>query len=409
MMSLVGLQTRPGEPANYPLEWLRDGAYGIVGLVRAGRLDVARELLPSFIEQDYFGGFGAEGDAPGFGIWTLSEVTRAARDPEFERTLYPHVYRKAELIGQLMKTQGAFLSEPVGNIVPGRRHRGDVNVVADPMQDGLIMGRMDWGRPALYISAISYLGLTRAIEMARAAGDEQTVARWSRWAGKLQKAWQEAYEKLRFTNERVFISGMHPSFVAGTKREMFAADLAGLWKSQVNEQGELKEATQWTYFLAAQIHQRVLLGQREMAWQGLEYLFKHQSSPGLYTWWEGNGEENSYGKWEQVRGWFKPDSVTPHYWTAAEVLLSQLSILAHNDESSDEVVWVIGAGVPTAWLGKPFSVANVGTARGRVDYTWDGKTLSVRIDGPRGKVQAGSAFPAGSLQVEFVEPIAHAP
>ena len=35
---LVGDETRPGDPLNYPLPWLRDGAYVVVALARAGRL-----------------------------------------------------------------------------------------------------------------------------------------------------------------------------------------------------------------------------------------------------------------------------------------------------------------------------------------------------------------------------------
>src|ERR1043166_3594698 len=36
LMGLVRNETRPGDPNNYPLNWLRDGAYEIVALVRCG-------------------------------------------------------------------------------------------------------------------------------------------------------------------------------------------------------------------------------------------------------------------------------------------------------------------------------------------------------------------------------------
>ena len=65
LTALVGTETRPGDPINYPLQWLRDGAYEVVGLVRAGYVDLARELVKPFAERDFFGGFGAEADAPG--------------------------------------------------------------------------------------------------------------------------------------------------------------------------------------------------------------------------------------------------------------------------------------------------------------------------------------------------------
>ena len=65
MMGLLDRRTPPGEPTNYPLAWQRDGAVVIAALVRAGQKEVAGELVRFFAENDFFGGFGAEGDAPG--------------------------------------------------------------------------------------------------------------------------------------------------------------------------------------------------------------------------------------------------------------------------------------------------------------------------------------------------------
>ena len=42
MMGTVDNQTRPGEPNQYPLAWLRDGAYQVVALARAGQVDTPR-------------------------------------------------------------------------------------------------------------------------------------------------------------------------------------------------------------------------------------------------------------------------------------------------------------------------------------------------------------------------------
>ncbi|MSU34868.1 MAG: hypothetical protein EXS36_07100 [Pedosphaera sp.] len=53
MMGLVRNETRPGDPNNYPLNWLRDGAMTIVALARAGQLDVARQLCDPFVEHDF--------------------------------------------------------------------------------------------------------------------------------------------------------------------------------------------------------------------------------------------------------------------------------------------------------------------------------------------------------------------
>ncbi len=66
----------------------------IAGLARAGQLDVARQLVPYFAENDFFGGFGAEGDAPGQGLRVLEDVARRVHDPAFDRGLWPHIERK---------------------------------------------------------------------------------------------------------------------------------------------------------------------------------------------------------------------------------------------------------------------------------------------------------------------------
>ncbi|MGH7999796.1 MAG: hypothetical protein ACREPR_10305, partial [Brasilonema sp.] len=89
MMSLVNQQTRPGEPTNYPLPWLRDGSYVVVALARAGELDVAKQLATYFAENDFFGGFGPEADAPGLSIRAVTEVANQVNQPEYDRWLWP--------------------------------------------------------------------------------------------------------------------------------------------------------------------------------------------------------------------------------------------------------------------------------------------------------------------------------
>ena len=73
MMGYIGRQTGPGEPVNYPLAWERDGAYSLQSMAKSGNLQTAKELSYYFTENDFFGGFGAEGDAPGSEINALTE------------------------------------------------------------------------------------------------------------------------------------------------------------------------------------------------------------------------------------------------------------------------------------------------------------------------------------------------
>jgi hypothetical protein len=128
----------------------------------------------------------------------------------------------------------------------------------------------------------------------------------------------------------------------------------------------------------------------------LEWFWKHQASPGLFTWWEGKGEENTFNRWEQVRGWINPPYVTPHYWTAAEMAMLQLDMLAYLDESASEPTVVIGAGIPREWLDSAMSVRGLLLGVADIDWRWDGKEVHVIMKRGKAKVRLGSAFPSGT-------------
>ena len=145
-------------------------------------------------------------------------------------------------------------------------------------------------------------------------------------------------------------------------------------------------------------HQWVLLGEPDRVWQNLEWFWSEQTSPGLYTWWEGTGEENSFHLWEGVRGWTKPPYVTPHYWTAGEILALQVEMLAYVDESGPEPVLVIGAGVPRSWLTRPLTVRGLPTCLGTVDWTWTGSRLQTTVHGRRPVIRAAEVFNSGPVK-----------
>ena len=145
MMGLLDRRTPPGEPTNYPLAWQRDGVAVVAGLARAGQLDVAKELARYFAENDFFGGFGAEGDAPGQGLRVLEDVAGRAHDPAFDRWLWPHIQRKAAIIARMASTDKPLRAAYSGPIVPAHRQRNDLDLVCEPARGGRIMGRMDFG------------------------------------------------------------------------------------------------------------------------------------------------------------------------------------------------------------------------------------------------------------------------
>jgi len=96
-----------------------------------------------------------------------------------------------------------------------------------------------------------------------------------------------------------------------------------------------------------------------------------------------------------------PPNVTPHYWTAAEMLSLQLDMLAYTDLSAKQPTVVIGAGIPSNWLNQPMSVRGLPMPFGKLDWNWDGQQMQVTISGKPVNVQLGSSFSKGTpLKVE---------
>ena len=394
MMGLLDQRTPPGEPTNYPLAWQRDGVAVVAGLVRAGQLDVARQLAAYFAEHDFFGGFGAEGDAPGQGLRVMEDVAVRVGDAEFDRWLWPHVQRKADLVLKMASTDKPLRLPFVGPIVPAHRNRNDLDLVCEPARDGLIVGRMDFGRPASYITGVSCHGLRGAASLARRLNHPEEAERWLAAADRLQRAWLKAPQ---WEEERTYMSGLWPTWVAAPDQAAYRAHL--------EKRSDPRQYLPWTYFSAAMTHQWLFLDEPERVWENLQWFWNEQTSPGLYSWWEGTGEENTFHLWEGVRGWVKPPHVTPHYWTAGEILALQVEMLAYVDESGSPPVLVIGGGVPKSWVGKPLRVGELPTSVGLVDWSWQHETMQVTVRGQAPKVRVGKAFgPAVRVKVTSAAP-----
>lgn len=394
LMGLVRDETRPGEPTNYPLTWLRDGAYVVAALARAGQIEVAKRLARRFAEHDFFGGFGAEGDNPGLALWCLDEVAALAGDPLFDAWLWPHVQRKAAWIQRLAASGSAIRCRDFpGPIVPylleDPAKAGDLGLICEAARDGLIRGRMDLHIPALFTTAASYRGLAGAARIASRLGHGGAAAAWSALATDLRSAWNRALPGPEGLNERTAMCGLWPAEVVAD-RAAYSAILERRWQDARDAEGGLRKVPLWTYFTFSEAHQWLRLDRPERVWATLEWFWAHEPSPGLHAWWEGDGEENAFRRWESVRGWIRPPHVVPHYWSAATALLLQLAMLGQSEDGT----LVVGAGVPAAWIGSAFSVANLATPLGLHSWRWDGAAMTV--SGPRCPVRLGAGFPAGA-------------
>ncbi|MGH2454193.1 MAG: hypothetical protein ACRDF5_10615 [bacterium] len=432
-MGLVGRETRPGDPLAYPLESAREAALIVAALARAGHADEARGLSVGLAEKDFFGLYGAEADAPGMAIWALEEAAARLGDVEFDRWLWPHVRRKAQLIVEMLGTDRPLHRPSVGNVLPVYRTRAERTLVADAARDGLIVGRIGREWPLLYVNAVAYRGLMDAARLAERVGRPDEAAAWRSRAGALRRAWFKAYrgpntpgglrglgEELRrmlvpggpqVQSQKTYVSALWPTWIAGEEREHYLADLEQQWTSGRTVDGGFRRLPLRTADDLAEAHQWLFLERPDRVWATLRWFWEHQASAGLYTWWEQSAREgpadpraDPFHRWREVRGWAAYPHITPHYGTAAEMALLQLDMLAYAGEEAGPVL-VIGAGVPAEWLSAPITVHRLPTRLGVVGWTWNGRQVRVTVQGSRPEVRLGLAFPAGTpIRLEFSPP-----
>ena len=275
-------------------------------------------------------------------------------------------------------------TEPVrkpyfGPIVPAHTNRDDLDLVCDAAKDGLIAGRMDWQRPILFVNAVSYRGLRSAAELAERQEKTADANGWRDRAADLRQAWAKVF------------CGLYPAWIV-SDREVYQKKLSEWRAKSHDDEDRLKDKPLWTYFNVAEAHQWLALGQPDKARNDLRWFWENQASPGLFTWWEGKGEENTFHRWEQARGWVAPSNVMPHYWTAAEMLLLQIDMLASLDESGSEPTLIIGAGIPKEWLDMTMSAKGLSTRLGKVDWEWRKGRMTVWLRGEKCAVKLGPAF-----------------
>ena len=404
MMGLVDRETRPADPISYPLAWARPEAYIVTALARAGRVDTAKELSTHLAENDFFGGFGPEADSLGLAIWSLEEVAVHVDQRDYDRWLWPHVHRKADLILHMLSNDRPFQQTPIGPVIPQHRFDSMLSAVSKPSQNGLIVGKIEQTWSPLFVTAVSYRALLDAALLADRLQQSADAACWRTRAMDLKNAWAASFRKLE--SKEPFTYAIWPTGVWDSDPGAFFSGLRGQRDRQYESSGELRRSPLRTYTTVAETHPWLFAGREDLVWTTLDWFWNHQSSPELYTWWEQSASIDPvtpFRLWEQTRGWHKRPYVTPEYQTAAEMLLLQLDMLAYVDELASEPTIVIGSGVPSPWLDKTMNVRRVSTRLGEVDWCWDGHEMRVTIRGCRCNVRLGPAFSADTpVRVEYL-------
>lgn len=396
MMGLVGNRTRPGDPLNYSLPFLREGAYQMVALARAGQLDLAKQLSSYFAETDLINGIHPEAEIPALGIWALTAVAKQLNQPEYDRWLWSHVQRKAELIVDMLST-----NKPGYPVV--KSSQAPFSEYPDFVRMDLIVGKMD-NVPGLITidpsaSIMSYRALLDAAALAARVNQPGAAKRWRSEAERLQRAWNKAFERTFAENPATYTRSLWPSGIAAGNRPALTQGLERRWNQAHDGNGALRQPVV-PHLNLAETHQWLLLGKSDRVWNHLKWFWQHQASPGLYTWWTDNPKPGdvprSFSQWQWFRGWVNPPHVTPHYWTSAEMLLLQLDMLTYSEPSASEPTLVIGSGIPKTWLNRSMRVKGLQIDGNLVNWAWDGKQITVQIRGKKMNVKLGSAFPANT-------------
>jgi hypothetical protein len=400
-MGLVGTRTHPSDPIGYPLPRFRDGAYQLVALARAGQLGIAQQLSPYFAENDFINSTLPAADIPAIGIWALTEVAKAIDQPAYDRSIWPQIERKAELIGNMLSSNRSGYPVFAAAKFPFAEQPDLVRV-------DLLAGKMTATPNAISIDpaagAICYRALLDAATLADRLQQTDRAQQWRSQAAQLKTGWQTANQ-----TEFTVTDGLWPSGIADSQRAAMAQTLQQRWEKSRDDAGAFRATAQPLHANIAEAHQWVLLDRADRLWPKLKWFWQQQASPGLYT-WSGDRDESgeipqpqSFSQWERLRVTTDPAALTPHYWTAAEMLLLQLDLLAYIDRTTSSPVLTIGAGMPSAWLSQPLSVTGRLVEGNLVNWAWDGQQLNVQIRGETMQVKISSVFPPGTpVKVEML-------
>jgi hypothetical protein len=423
LTATVGDQVRIA-PLSYPLPWLRDGVYIIRALDQMGWHEQARAATEYVARNDFYGGFGAEGDAPGQGIWALVEHYRLTGDRDWLATTYAAIRRKCDWLFRMRRAERPIqvtTDTPVLSLMQAHRALGVICLAAS---DGVIAGTMDHGTLGSlgWVNHWALAGLRSAAYAARELGRDEDARRWEDEAAELRAALGDLYLRnpQQLEMDRTLNSLYWPTRAWEDEPERVRAGFDRWWAANRGEGAHFRPEPYWLYFEAGQAHNALRLGERERAWQVIEYRLAHQDLPGLYGWREGGngvGMENALqgaSLIRDLRGCQQFDSITPHGWSQAEIWLLQRALLVEEWQGQ----LLLFAGVPKEWLaaGQRIRFDNLPTWYGHVsaelDVSTGGRSARVTASGitagtrivlrlPGGDV-AGAADEQGGFTAECV-------
>ncbi len=383
---------------NYPTFWLRDGIIILRALDLIGRHDLARHGAEWLAPVEFSGGFGAEGDAPGEGIYALVAHARITRDHHWLADQWPFIRRRIRTYERMIAATGP-QREVCDNRLAWLANSPSGAVLCLAAQHGLAHARMDHHCPDFFINCWGQAALALGAEAAAAAGETSESVRLAALAQEIEERIARHLLPDYGGNDRDLIVSPWPSgALVGQRDELARRFITAYRRLRLHGDGSRKDEPLWTYFEAAQAHNAILLGFVEEGWTTLNGMIAAPVGP----WDCGHYGEGRPGGSEflpyrnqlpgpagaECRGWLDPVTAThgnlPHNWTAAEVLAALRDTLVQ--ERAGRLA--LGAGVPRAWRipGARFAAERLPTDLGPVTFTVrigpDGAPHLDHYDGP---------------------------
>ncbi|MCL6429843.1 MAG: hypothetical protein K6V36_03150, partial [Anaerolineae bacterium] len=222
-------------PLSYPLPWLRDSVYIMRCLDLMGLHEVARAATEYCVRHDFFGGFGAEGDAPGEGIWAIVQHYRITRDRSWLERTYPAIRRKCDWLFRMRRAERPLRVTADTPVLPLMHAQRAGGIICLPAQHGLIMGTMDHGvsYSVGWVNQWALCGLLEAVYAAQELGLSSDAAAYEGEAMQLRAA-LEAYSAQHpefFDLERTVSSLLWPTRAWAHDPERIRAGFDAWWRA----------------------------------------------------------------------------------------------------------------------------------------------------------------------------------
>jgi hypothetical protein len=406
---------QPGS-RNYNRSWMRDGSMTSAAMLESGHDELVKRFIDWYAPYQYPSGMvpcvvdkrGAdpvpEHDSNGELIWLIANYYRFTGDIDLVRRHFARVRATVDYIESLrarrltdeFSASGAPRQEPGKPPVPALAFRG--LVPESISHEGYSAKPMHSFWDTFFILR----GLKDAAYLADAVGEKELSKKWQALADDFRTS---LIDSIRLTQKAHGIDYL-PGCVelgdfdstsstilvwpvdeaANFPRAWIDATFDRYWREFVNRRDQSPATWEaYTPYELRHVGVLVRLGQKDRAWQALNFYLGYQRPAG-------------WREWAEVV-WRVPSTPRvigdmPHTWCGSDFLNSARAMFVYEDESSQSLK--LFAGLPEAWLSDPAGVSfrNLGTEFGPISAS----AKLVGVDQILLHIE-GAAHPSGGFEV----------